>query len=231
MIDNNKPSKVILFDWDNTIIQSQDALKTAMQAVIDAGFQLPADIRQRYFGTSFRTGFPHLFGEHWQEAMKVFHKSFDDCRTSKPHGLFEFLPDAELILQQLHAQNFQMGVLSNRVHDHLYEEVGAMGLKDLFFAICGSGPSDADKPDISHGKKLLEMGGFADMLDDSNKRKNIVMIGDSKVDMLLAKNMEVAGILLNNKTLASEDFFAQGKYHHISYLKELPELLAKHMGE
>ncbi|MCH9853098.1 MAG: HAD family hydrolase [Alphaproteobacteria bacterium] len=216
--------KIILFDWDNTIVQSADALHDSMQTVLDSGFTLPAsEIRQQYWGTSFRSGFPHLFGENWLEAKEVYHKSFQTYRESHPNGLFPFLPDATKILHQCKQQNYQMGVISNRLHEDLLYEVTQTGLQDLFFCICGSGPADADKPDMRHALYVLQKGGYADMLNDAARRKNIVMIGDSKVDMLLAKNLNITGILLGDS--GQETIMQETDCLCINHLHELPSLL------
>ena len=224
----NAPAKIILFDWDNTIVQSAKALKDAMETVLDTGFSLPdLDVREQYFGTSFRSGFPHLFGNRWQEAKEIYHQKFQKCRDAYPNQLFPFVPDAEEILNYCKQQNYQMAVVSNRFHEDLVYEVNKTGLQDLFFCICGSGPSDADKPDISHARYALQMGmcGYETMLDDAVTRKNIVMIGDSKVDMLLAKNLNVTGILLTDD--ASNHIAQETKCHIITHLRELPNLLNK----
>ncbi|MCH9844287.1 MAG: HAD family hydrolase [Alphaproteobacteria bacterium] len=218
------PPKIILFDWDNTIVQSAKALHDAMETVLDKGFSLPdSDIRQQYWGTSFRSGFPHLFGEKWLEAKEIYHQKFESCRESYPHQLFPFLPDAEEILHHCRQQDYQMAVVSNRLHEDLMYEVAKTGLQDLFFCICGSGPADADKPDMRHALYALQQGGYADMLNDEAMRQNIVMIGDSKVDMLLAKNLDVTGILLNDKV--PDNIVQETNCRTINHLRELPMLL------
>ena len=221
---------IILFDWDNTIVQSAKALKDAMETVLDMDFTLPdTDVRQQYFGTSFRSGFPHLFGERWMEAKEIYHQKFQTCRNAYPNQLFSYVPDAEEILHHCKEQNYQMAVVSNRLHEDLVYEVTQTGLQDLFFCICGSGPSEADKPDTSHARYALQIGGYENMLDDAEARKNIVMIGDSKVDMLLANNLDVTGILLRDATSDSpaESIIQQTNCLAINHLRELPPLLNK----
>ncbi len=218
------PPKIILFDWDNTIVQSAKALRDAMETVLDKGFSLPdSDIRQQYWGTSFRSGFPHLFGENWLEAKDIYHQKFQSCRDAYPNHLFPFVPDAKEILHHCRQQDYQMAVVSNRLHEDLVYEVNKTGLQDLFFCICGSGPADADKPDIRHALYVLQQGGYADMLANEAMRQNIVMIGDSKVDMLLAKNLDVTGILLNDE--ASDNIVQETNCRMINHLRELPALL------
>ncbi len=220
------PSKIILFDWDNTIVQSAEALRDAMETVLDKGFSLPdSDVRQQYWGTSFRSGFPHLFGDKWQEAKEIYHKSFQSCRDAYPNQLFPFVPDAEEILHYCQKQDYQMAVVSNRLHEDLLYEIAKTGLQDLFFCICGSGPADADKPDMRHALYVLQQGGYENMLNDEAMRNNIVMIGDSKVDMLLAKNLGVSGILLGDN--AQDDSVQKTNCHTINHLRELPVLLNK----
>ncbi len=217
--------KIILFDWDNTIVQSAKALKDAMETVLDMGFPLPdTDVREQYFGTSFRSGFPHLFGTKWLEAKEIYHQKFQSCRDAYPNQLFPYVADAEQILHHCKEQNYQMAVVSNRLHEDLVYEVHKTGLQDLFFCICGSGPSEADKPDTSHARYALQMGGYEKMLDDASMRQNIVMIGDSKVDMLLAKNLDVAGILLIDD---GQHIKQATDCHIINHLRELPNLLNK----
>ena len=221
--------KILLIDWDNTVIDSKSALVAGMDAVLNHGFQLPPpDIRLPYLGQSLKGGFPHLFGEKWREAAEIFKVTFLAHRAQKKNGQFEFLADAKETLTQLSANDYHLGILSNRETESLIDEADALGVRNLFFAICGSNIDAVrpDKPHRAHGEALLAMGGFADMLENQDKRQSIAMIGDSAVDMLLANNMQVAGILLDDGIKhENRELLTQCHYKMIRKWQEMPALL------
>ena len=63
---------VLLYDWDNTLVDGWAAIAAALNAAFDA-FDLPRWTRGRHQGrvrTSLRESFPAMFGARWEEAPR-----------------------------------------------------------------------------------------------------------------------------------------------------------------
>ena len=66
--------RAILFDWDNTLVDSwatiHEALNFLMRAMAKPEWSL-AETRERV-RLSLREAFPPLFGERWEEAREIY---------------------------------------------------------------------------------------------------------------------------------------------------------------
>ncbi|MBZ0325793.1 MAG: HAD hydrolase-like protein, partial [Alphaproteobacteria bacterium] len=70
--------RAILFDWDNTLVDSWPPIHAAMNAALAAMGHpawTPEDTRARV-RRSLREAFPDLFGDRWEEARDIFYDSF-----------------------------------------------------------------------------------------------------------------------------------------------------------
>ena len=69
-----RPPRAILFDWDNTLVDTwatiHDALNFLMRAMDRAEWSL-AETRERV-RLSLREAFPLYFGERWEEARDIY---------------------------------------------------------------------------------------------------------------------------------------------------------------
>src|SRR6185503_6259276 len=70
----SRPS-VLLYDWDNTLVDGWAGITAALNAVFDA-FAMPrwtvADTRERV-RVSLRDSFPVMFGAEWERARDIFY--------------------------------------------------------------------------------------------------------------------------------------------------------------
>ena len=70
--------RAILFDWDNTLIDSWHTIHDAQNHTLQAFGLEPWTIeqtRQQVRG-SMRDSYPEMFGERWEEAGEVFYARF-----------------------------------------------------------------------------------------------------------------------------------------------------------
>ena len=73
---NNLP-KAVIFDWDNTLVDSWFLLHQAWQVTLKK-MNFPewsvSEVKQKV-KASLRDSFAQLFGEHWQTARGICHGS------------------------------------------------------------------------------------------------------------------------------------------------------------
>ena len=70
---NSRP-RAILFDWDNTLIDSWPTIVDALNATFEAFNMAPWTMieAQARVAKSMRDSFPALFGDEWRAAGEVF---------------------------------------------------------------------------------------------------------------------------------------------------------------
>lgn len=183
----NRP-QVVLFDWDNTLVDSWGTIHDALSHTFLSMGQEPwtlAEVKERT-RHSLSNSFPALFGARWQEARQHYLDRFTAIhleRVAPISGVPELLND-------LAAEGIRLGVVSNKTGAILRREAAHLGWTDRFVRLVGAGDAAADKPDAAPVRLALE--GLA-LLSD----KNVWYVGDTALDMECAANAGCVGVLLH----------------------------------
>src|SRR5262249_12288544 len=112
MMQRLPPPRAILFDWDNTLVDTWSTIQPALNAALTAmGFAAwtleETRVRAR---KSLRDTYARMFGERWPEARDIFYATY---RASHLETL-RALPEAERVTRNLAAQGLYLGVVSNK---------------------------------------------------------------------------------------------------------------------
>jgi phosphoglycolate phosphatase len=186
MLTDTRPS-VLLYDWDNTLIDGWAGITAALNATYQA-FDRPLwtveDTRNRV-RVSLRDSFPVMFGDRWEQARDIFyetltHKHLDHVRP------MQGVPD---VLQA--GTPWPQGVVSNKAGAFLRREVVHLGWGPFFGCVVGAGDATADKPDPAPiHLALSQLGRTAD--------PSVWYIGDTALDMQAARAAGVTAVLVGN---------------------------------
>ncbi len=136
--------RAILFDWDNTLVDSWATIHEALNFVMDAMGKPVwslADTQARV-RLSLRESFPIHFGERWEEARAIYLDRFQEIHLER----LKPLPGREAMLRSLVEQGIFLGVVSNKTGAFLRREVACLGWSGFFGSIIGAGDAAADKP-------------------------------------------------------------------------------------
>jgi phosphoglycolate phosphatase len=178
---------VLLYDWDNTLIDGWAGITAALNAVFtDFGRPLwtVADTRGRV-RVSLRDSFPAMFGDRWEHARDVFYGALTDTHLDHVTPM----PGAEAALQAGTA--WPQGVVSNKAGAFLRREVSHLGWDRFFGPVIGAGDAAADKPDPAPiHLALSRIGGEAG--------KAIWYMGDTALDMQAARAAGVTAVLIGD---------------------------------
>jgi len=131
--------RAILFDWDNTLVDSWATIHEALNFVMDAmgkPIWSLADTQARV-RLSLRESFPLHFGERWEEARAIYLDRFQAIHLER----LTPLPGREAMLRSLHAQGIFLGVVSNKTGSLLRREVARLGWSSFFGSVIDSTPS------------------------------------------------------------------------------------------
>lgn len=169
--------RAIIFDWDNTLIDSWGCILAAYNQTF-RHFAMPEwtlDEVKSKVGHSMRDSFPRMFGDRWVEAGEIYGQAYADVhiRALTP------LPDMGTMLARLGDLGVYLAVVSNKRGRFLRAEADALGWNDHFGALLGSGDAPADKPAADPVHVALAPAGIAAGPD-------VWFAGDSLVDLQCA---------------------------------------------
>jgi phosphoglycolate phosphatase len=191
------PPRAVLFDWDNTLIDSWGAICDAQNYTLGYFGMKPwtlDEVRARVRG-SMRDTFPAMFGERWREAGEVFYARFTEhhLETLRP------LPGAEEMLRGLCDRGLYLGVVSNKKGDYLRAEAARLGWEAYFGSIVGAFDAANDKPSPDPVLLALAGSGIA-----SGRR--VWFAGDTDIDLECARNAGCVPVLVRDAPPAAGEF-------------------------
>ena len=178
-----KKIKLVIFDLDGTLIDSEVDLAASVNALLRhyGRSELPLKVIDTYIGD----GAPMLIrralgdpadGHFLQEALNYFLLYYRDHKLDNTVP-YEGIPQA---LQQISNGERKLGVLTNKPVRASQGILAGLGLADSFFQVYGGNSFEAKKPDPLGANTLMREAGAAP--DET------VMVGDSGVDILTARN-------------------------------------------
>ena len=151
--------RAILFDWDNTLVDSWATIHEALNIVMAAMDKPLWSLREtkERVRLSLRESFPRHFGERWEEARRIYLDSFRAIHLER----LTALPGRGELLRGLADEGIFLGVVSNKTGALLRREVEQLGWSALFGSIVGAGDAPADKPDAAPVLLALEQAASA----------------------------------------------------------------------
>jgi len=181
--------QAILFDWDNTLVDSWATIHEALNflmAAIDKPLWTIDETRERV-RLSLREAFPRIFGEHWEEARDIYLDRFRAIHLER----LTALPEREELLAKLSGEGIFLAVVSNKTGSILRREADHIGWSALFGSIVGAGDAPLDKPDAAPVRLALEPSGI-------EPGETVWLVGDTGIDMECAHNAGCVPVLLGS---------------------------------
>lgn len=181
------PPTVLLYDWDNTLVDGWAGITAALNAVF-AAFDKPLwtveDTRNRV-RVSLRESFPVMFGDAWEQARDLFYGTLRDQHLDHVQPM----PGAAEALRA--GARWPQGVVSNKAGDFLRREVVHLGWSGHFGPVIGAGDAVADKPDPAPIFLALQQLGCA-------PDPSVWYLGDTALDMQAARAAGVTAVLVGD---------------------------------
>lgn len=187
--------KAVIFDWDNTLVTSWNAIADAINRTREKFGQKTwsMDEIRIHCTRAARESFPEWFGDRWREAYDFYYALVGKTRLeliSPSNGALE-------LLNLLRQKNIPLFIVSNLRGDLLRIEVDKMQWRSYFVAIAGAQDAPRDKPSREHADFALKQGGLS-------AHKDIWFVGDSEVDMLCARNSGCTPALIGSSDAAKK---------------------------
>jgi len=181
--------RAILFDWDNTLVDSWGTIHEALNHVM-AAMEKPLwslDDTMSQVRLSLREAFPLHFGERWEEARDIYLNRFAAIHLDR----LTPLRGREAMLRSLAGEGFYLGIVSNKTGPFLRREVDRLGRTPLFGSVVGAGDAAVDKPACEPVHLALKESGVT-------AGSEVWFVGDTAVDMECAANAGCVPVLLGD---------------------------------
>lgn len=211
-----KQPRAILFDWDNTLVDTWPTIVECYRDTFTA-LGLPPwtaqEVKERAHG-SLRDAFPKLFGERAGEAERIFYETFHRIHLQR----LEPLPGAEALLARACAASCYVAVVSNKVGDNLRAEVAHLGWKRWISKAVGARDAVRDKPAPDPIYLALDGTGIA-------PDETVWMVGDTPADLECAHAAGCLPVYFGSVEQLSERLKAFPPRLHARNCHELAALL------
>jgi len=197
-----KLPKAILFDWDNTLVDTWriafDAINIARKALmiplitIDDFWQRPHH--------SMRDAAQELFGEQFKEGERIFYEAIGKLHLQD----ITKLEGADALLESLKNLNIYTSIVSNKDGHHLRKEVEHLGWNSHFQKVIGARDTDQDKPSPVPVFAALQDSTFVPGHD-------IWFVGDSIVDVHCARVSGCIPVVVGQGEASQQDDIIHAK--------------------
>ena len=179
--------KVILWDWDGTLVDSFPTIHEAHNLTRQAFGLTPWTLREtkENVARSARDVFPEMFGEHAAQAEKIFYESYAELAPQN----VAMKSGREDFLQATQAAGFKHLLISNKRGDILRRECDGLGWTPFFAAIVGAGDAPEDKPSAAPVTMAYAQAGL-------RQKQSHCYVGDAPIDAHMASAASITSILL-----------------------------------
>jgi len=191
----------ILFDWDNTLVDSWAVIHAALNecfTMMNQPLWTRAETEARVRG-SLRDTFPGMFGARWRDAEKAFYDAFGSIHLEQ----LTPLPGAADLLRELGDAGAYLGVVSNKRGEFLRREAEHLGWRGHFKRLAGAGDCAHDKPHRAHVDHALGLGCDS---PGPTAGPDVWFVGDADIDMVCAKNAGCHAVLVRPEAPAAGEF-------------------------
>lgn len=199
--------RAILFDWDNTLVDTWPVIHAALHHTFTDMGKEPWTLEQTRARVkkSMRDSFPELFGERWEEAGKLYQQHYRSrhLQELKP------LPMAEEVLRRLRELPIYMAVVSNKKNYNLRAEAEHLGWEHYFDSLVGADDAPHDKPHPDPVHLALEGSGIVPGAD-------VWFLGDTGIDLECAQATGCTPLLYGDHRLEREGVHEGFPFHHHS---------------
>lgn len=180
---NLKHPSLIIWDWDNTLVNSRPVVVAALNDVANMA-HLPLITHQDIvdvMGTHMGRFWQENFGDKKTEAVAYYLS-----RYVAHNEKLELFPETRDVLEWVRSKGIPQIVVSNKNQHILDEECHRLNLGKYFDKVIGTDDRHIAKPTRA----------FADEIFGEEWPKNALMIGDGESDMMFAQTLGVFGLFI-----------------------------------
>lgn len=188
----------ILFDWDDTIADNRALSQSCLNEVL-AHHRYPEwDVIKKTLPSKIyftRENFDEIFQDKALDA----YKHYEDLYAQRYQSELKFMPGMQCLLEKLDQTDIPLGIVSNKINDHLVFEINHLLPKHAFKTIIGYIKGDPRKPEPAQFHRAFEGLGLSGNIDPAT----IWYVGDAQGDYDGAINCGFTPWIANEKMHAN----------------------------
>jgi phosphoglycolate phosphatase len=210
--------RAVLFDWDNTLVDSWGVIHGAINATQVAMGHVPwtFDETRTKVRASARDAFPKMFGDRWEEAQRIFYDTFRASHLERLRAM----PGAADLLAALGDAGVYLGVVSNKQGGYLRAEAEHLGWSRHFGRLVGATDAPRDKPAVDPVDMALAGSGIP-------RGPDVWFVGDADIDLACALNAGCVPVLLRGDPPGEGEFPDAPPARHLADCLAFAALVAK----
>lgn len=216
---NKNRFKLLVFDWDGTLIDSIERIVTSLQYASRelGGVSLKSDKARRVIGLGLREAIEQLhpqFDEDESESYAACYRQHFLFDSKVPEPLFDGVED---MLQQLISDRYTLAIATGKSRTGLDRAIQNHKL-DHYFTTTRCADESRSKP---HPEMLNSI-----LAELDTHAHDAVMIGDSEHDMLMAGNAGVDAIGISQGVEAAKSLLSYNPLACLDNIKDLSDFLS-----
>lgn len=207
--------KLLVFDWDGTLADSEHFIVAAMQAAITEqrlAPRSPDEIRS-IIGLGLMEAVAVLFPGVSEIELQLLTDSYRQYYSANARGKTTLFPEVIETLSRLQQQDYKLAIATGKSRKGLDNSLRETGIGD-FFQVTRCADETFSKP---NPQMLIDI-----MNELVVTPENTLMIGDSEFDLLMAKNANVAPVAVTYGTQTREQLLKHAPLACLDRLDELP---------
>ncbi|WP_120496603.1 HAD family hydrolase [Kiloniella sp. EL199] len=209
--------KAVVFDWDNTLIDSWISIHHALSVTFREMDMVPWTLEEAKdrVRSSARESFPHIFGDKVEAATKIFYDTYEASHLD----VLTPLPQAKELLEFLVSNGVYLAIVSNKKGYILRKEVAHLGWDIFFQNIIGANDALKDKPDPGVMDLALKGSGVS-------LGKDVWFAGDTDIDLQCAYNSACYPVLIRPEPPEDDEFINCKPERHFASCGEIKAFLS-----
>lgn len=182
-----KKITTVLFDFDGTIMDTNGLIINSWQHTFRTieGRERPEAEIIATLGEPLVLSMKNLLPKvPTEEAIEIY-RSYQHGNFSDEISIF---PGMDYLIRKLKQQGYKMGIVTSRMTNTTIQGLDKFGLRECFESIVTCDHTEKHKPDPEPVYIALQQLG--------SKAEEAIMVGDTKFDILCAKNAGVLSVLV-----------------------------------
>ncbi len=205
--------KAVLFDFDGTIMDTNEVIINSWQHTFRNLTGKEADVNMLLgtFGEPLEISIDKMLPEFSRDDAMRIYREYQYCNFK---GLISLFPGVVEVLRELKEKDIKTAIVTSRLRRTTMEGIEKFHLHDFFDTVVTMEDTKKHKPDAEPAFEALRR------LDIEAERA--IMVGDSKFDIMCARNAGVKSVLVDWSVAAQAESGIENKADFkIRSLKEL----------
>lgn len=205
--------KAVLFDFDGTIMDTNEVIINSWQHTFRNLTGKEADVNMLLgtFGEPLEISIDKMLPEFSRDDAMRIYREYQYCNFK---GLISLFPGVVEVLRELKEKDIKTAIVTSRLRRTTMEGIEKFDLHDFFDTVVTMEDTKKHKPDAEPAFEALRR------LDIEAERA--IMVGDSKFDIICARNAGVKSVLVDWSVAAQAESGIENKADFkIRSLKEL----------